>query len=587
MGNPPREPDAGSDVRNQKSRPALLAIRTSHVLLIGFLALFATAFSYFPVWHTDVWAHLRFGQEIVRDLVHSHRLPQHEPFPESMANKEAQYIHYQWIAQAGGYLLYEAGAALSPPDADHRLGGGALFLVTAHALILVLRFGLLYVAFHRLSDSPAVALLGVVLVCGMGLFVHLYILRPQILGELAFAALLVPLSRPLLSRRALVLVPLVFLLWANCHATFVMGFVLLGAVTAGRAIEVVGLLAPLRAPIVALRALVADQQFRRLMLLLPLSVLATLANPHGPYLLYNSYLLSQTLNIQTMEEWKPLPLQSAVHAVFLGSVLLLAVLLRLSPRRFTPAQVLLLLGFGLQSVAHARMVVWWIMVFAWVVVPHLRAVADRFGWTKNVSLPSLLRTLVAVAIVVALLVLSRPAVWLLWRVAPTAELRVTPVTPVHVLGQIRQVDAARDLAARLSAQTPLQAVCLSAVSPRPHVIFVSETLGDYLLWDLREGWEGPPVRLSCYSHVHLFSEKHWKQCMQVKLATRGWQQGLDDMGADFLVLEDELYDQERRKNEGKAPGFSDLIDRVRRDGRDRWQVLSAEGDPIFIAQRIR
>ena len=34
------------------------------------------------------------------------------------------------------------------------------------------------------------------------------------------------LSRPVLSRRALFLIPLVFLVWANCHATFVMGFVL-------------------------------------------------------------------------------------------------------------------------------------------------------------------------------------------------------------------------------------------------------------------------------------------------------------------------------------------------------------------------
>ena len=76
-------------------------------------------------------------------------------------------------------------------------------------------------------------------------------------------------------------------------------------------------------------------------------------NPHGPYLLYNSYALSQNPNIPTMEEWKPLPLQSAVHAVFFGSVLLLAVLLRLSPRRFTPAQVLLLARFRL-AVGGAR-----------------------------------------------------------------------------------------------------------------------------------------------------------------------------------------------------------------------------------------
>ena len=140
--------------------------------------------------------------------------------------------------------------------------------------------------------------------------------------------------------------------------------------------------------------------------------MATMVNPHGPQLLYESYALSRNPNISTMEEWKPLPFNNSVHTVFLGSVLLLAVLLRLSPRRFTPAQVILLLGFGLQSVAHARMVVWWIMVFAWVAMPHLRAVLGRFigriPWLDDPSLPSFRKTMAAVAVTASLLLWSRP-----------------------------------------------------------------------------------------------------------------------------------------------------------------------------------
>jgi hypothetical protein len=504
--------------------------------------------------------------------VRQRALPKHEPFPETdgFADKAAQYINYQWIAQAGSYLVYEAGAALSPADADHQLGGGALFLVTTHALILVLRFVLLYFAFQRLSGSPPVALLGVALVGGMGLLVHLPIIRPQILGELAFAAVLLPLSRPVPSRRALVLVPLVFLIWANCHGSFAMGFLLLGAVTAGRAVEVVwgegaGWLPSPRA---ALRALWNDEAFRRLTALTVLSVLATMVNPHGPYLLYKSYALSKNPNIPTMEEWKPLPLGSAVHAVFLASVVVLAVLLRLSPRRFTPAQVILLLGFGLQSVAHARMVVWWIMVFAWVAVPHLRAVAGRFPgrlpWLDDTSRPSLLKTALAAGLVLALAVGSRPAWWLLWGAAPDSAGRVTPVTPVHVLDRIRAADA----------------------EPPRHVIFASETLGDYLLWNLGQHPSEPTWRLCCYTHVHLFPKEHWDRCMVVKNAGRSWQTVLNDMGVDYLVLEDELYDQEGRRKRGKPPGFSNLIDRVR-EAPDRWQVISEPEAPVFIAHRVR
>jgi hypothetical protein len=615
---------AGIDFTDPNSPLAPFYLRTTHVVLAAFLGLFFAIFSHFPVWHTDVWAHLRFGKEIVDDIANQHRLPGHEPFAESFVDKSVQYIHYQWVSQAGAYLVYQAGAVLSPPDADHRLGGGALLLVMVHALILVLRFVLLYLAFQRLSGSPPVALLGVVLVCVMGLFVHVPILRPQALGELAFAAVLLPLSRPVLSRRALILVPLVFLVWANCHATFVMGFILLGAVAVGRAIEVVmsppGEPSALLSPARAIRALLADTQLRRLSLVIVLSVLATLVNPHGPYLLINSYAVSQNANITTMEEWKPLPLHSAVHLVFFGSVVLLAVLLRLSPRRFTPAQLLLLLGFGLQSVAHARMVVWWIMVFAWVAVPHIRAVAGRFPgrmpWLDDSGVRSLTKTFLAVAFVAAFALWSRPAWWLIWEDAPTSQGRVTTVTPIHVLEQIRTVDAARDLGAWLSASTPLEAAALSCkdladadraraaaappswpamvpldaaaltpAGPRPHVIFASETSADYLLWQLGQG-EPQPMRLCCYTHVHLFTKEQWDRCMQVKLANHGWQEALDRMGADVLVLENDLYEQEGRKKQGKSPGFSNLIDRIR-EAPDRWQVISEPDAPLFIAQRMR
>jgi hypothetical protein len=573
--DPPRQPlpaPGRLDLADPNSRPSPFSFRTSEVVLVGLLAAFFAIFSHFPLWHTDVWAHLRFGQEIVRQRA----LPKHEPFPETegFADKAAPYVHYQWLAQAGAFLIYEAGADLSPPDADHRLGGGALFLVTTHALIVVLRFVLLYLAFRRLSGSSPVALLGVALVGGMGALVHLPITRPQVIGELGFAAVLLPLSRPQLSRRALVLVPLVFLIWANCHGSFAMGFVLLGAVTAGRAVEVVrgDGTGPLLSPRAALRALWADGQLRRLTALTGLSVLATMANPHGPYLLYDSYALSKNPNIPTMEEWKPLPLGSAVHAVFLASVVVLAVLLRLSPRRFTPAQVLLLLGFGLQSVAHARMVVWWVMVFAWVAVPHLRPVVGRFPgrlpWLDDTSRPSRLKTALAAGLALALIVGSRPAWWLLWGDAPASKGRVVAVTPVHVLDRIHAIDSARE------------------VGPRPHVLFASETLGDYLLWDLGQHPQEPPWRLACYTHVHLFPEAHWKKCMAVKNADASWQNVLDEMGVDFLVLEDELYDQEGRRKLGKSPGFSNLIDRVR-EAADRWQVVSEPDAPVFIAQRIR
>ena len=47
------------------------------------------------------------------------------------------------------------------------------------------------------------------------------------------ALLLLPLSRPVLSRRAVGLIPLLLAVWANGHGSYVVAFVLLGALTDG------------------------------------------------------------------------------------------------------------------------------------------------------------------------------------------------------------------------------------------------------------------------------------------------------------------------------------------------------------------
>ena len=548
---------AGIDFTDPNSPLAPLYLRGSHVLFVTFLAVLFAWATHWPVFHTDVWAHLRFGEAIVK----TRALPAHEDFPESFADHEAPYIHYQWLAQAGAYLVFAAGEALSAPDADARLGGGALMLSTAHGLIVVLRLVLLFVAFRRLTGSPAAAAAGAFLVALMGAFVHLYILRPQILGELAFAAVLAALARPVLSRRALVLVPLVFLLWANCHGSFPMGWVVLGAALAGRAAEAArdaagGYVAALSSPGAALAAAVSDVATRRLAAVLVLSVAATAINPHGPALLYESWALSKNPNIPFMEEWKPLPPLTPVGVVFLASVLLLAPLLRLSPARFTPTQVLLLLGFGLQSVAHARVVVWWCMVFVFAALPHLDAVARRLipRWAEDRSVPSFRKTALA-ALVAAVFVVgwSAPSLWMRFDdSAPRGSHRVTAVTPVKAAEQIR---------ARHAPDKKL-------------FVFASETMGDYLLWALRD--LEPPVRLSCYTHVHLFPPEHWRKCFAVKSGDRHWQRILDEWGADVLVLDYDVHS-------GGKPGGFDLIDKVKKSG--AWTVVPGFEKPVFVAER--
>jgi hypothetical protein len=591
---PPAETDegrpvvgAGIDFTDPNSPLAPYYFRVSHVVAAAFLGVVFAAMTHLvPVWHTDVWGHVRFGEEIVKTM----RLPEYEPFPGSPAEKDKPYIHFQWAAQAGGYLLYKAGEALSPPDPDHQLGGGAAMLTTAHALIVTLRLLVILLACYRLTGSMPFGILGAALTRLMGVFVHLGVLRPQIVGELGFAVVLLALSRPVLSRRAVILLPLVFLVWVNCHTTVLMGMVLLGAAAAGRFLEIAWprdeapsagglarwLLAPLRQPGAVVRRAWQDTALRRLALVIVLSATATMLNPHGPLLWKYSWEMSRHPNIGTfMEEWKPLPIKSGSGMVFLFSVLVLAALARWSPQRFTALQVLLLLAFGWQSLAHSRMLVWWVMVFPWVAVPHLHAVCRRYlpGFLEDNSVLSFRKTVLAAVVAVVGLLWSVPAWWLIYGDKPTAQQRVYPETPVQASAYLR----------RQFEKDP----------QRPRSVFVSETAGDFLLWSLRD--LDPPVQLSCYSHVHLFSPEHWEKCYKVKSGQRAWQEILDEWGVEYIVVEWDLYEQRDHVAQGKPPGVFDLIDQVKAS--DRWRVVTDVDpktrerkpleQPVFVAERVR
>src|SRR6266446_1409537 len=157
---------AGIDFADPNSRLAPLYLRKCHVVAVVILALVFVLMSYLQVWHTDLWGHLRFGEYIVQQR----QLPQHEMFSGPFADQEATYVNYQWIAQAGSYLVFDLGRALAAPDFEHQLGGGALLLSAAHAGVVTLRLFVLLLVFRRLTGSLPFAILGVGMVFVMSLF---------------------------------------------------------------------------------------------------------------------------------------------------------------------------------------------------------------------------------------------------------------------------------------------------------------------------------------------------------------------------------------------------------------------------------
>ena len=498
---------------------------------------------------TDIWGHLRFGEYIVQQ----HRLPMHETFSGDFADQSAPLYNFYWLGQVVLYEVFDLGRHLASGDADHQLGGGLVMLGLFHAGIVVLRLSILLVAFRRRTGSLPFALLAAVLMTLLSLVYHLTILRPQILGELGFALVLLALSRPILSRAALVWLPITLVWWANCHGSFPVAFVLLGLALFARALRIAGeeRLNGGHWWATASARFWKDLAARRLVLVILVSLAAVcLLNPHGPDLFRAGWELSRNPNIATFDEWRPPPFNLMGVGMTYGILGLLVILLVLDRKHVTVFELLLVAAFFSQTVIHARMLVWWLMIVPWVAAPHLRSVW-RWGspaWMTESDELNLRKTIMAGMVLVVLFLWTPASFWLFFDEAPSGVRRAQAQTPLAADAYLRE-QYARD-------------------PDLSRTVFTSETTGEYLLWDLRLD---PPIHLTAYTHVHLLRPEHWQACIIVKTGSPGWERVLEAWGAQFLIVEPTTW-------------HNQLIDQVRA-APDRWQVVPDMGS-LFVAKYL-
>jgi hypothetical protein len=474
------------------------------VLLLGCIFIYLSGR---PLWHTDIWAHAKYGEWY---WTHAATPPVEPLSPYS--DKTTPFANVAWLSQVIYYLLYQLGAWLAGGDAESRLRGGAEALRSFHLLLLIGRFTFLWLALRRFGGSAAWATVGVALYL-FALRHEAAVQRPQAFGVFFLTVILYALSAPALSRRAMALLPALFLLWANLHGTFVVGLAVLGLHTVGRAIE--------RGPF--------DREVRRLVIVGFLCALATLVNPHGP-LLYKYVLgFSGHPNLKTMKEWWPMEL--ADSGPYLMSLVLLVFVRVLGGRKVGAAGWLVALPFALWPWHQGRAILWWWTVAVWLLARLGPGLGDRFP-----TMPSFPEGQP-----------SRGRAWLAIGVAGVCLLLFPPVRAA-VLGTPRgNEDVAsrgtpRRLALELSAGPadegrwlPELRSVLRAQYPDGRfrgAIFASETQGDFLVWSLPEEM---PVLM--FTHAHVFTPEHWNACLDVKYADDDWAGFLDRHRTNLIVVE--------------------------------------------------
>jgi hypothetical protein len=278
-------------------------------------------------------------------------------------------------------------------------------------------------------------------------------------------------------------------------------------------------------------------------------VAVALLNPHGPWLYWHTWSFSQHPNVADMDEWKRIAWNTPWGAAFGASLVI--ILLTLSVRLIvrspgesrwpTPAQMLLLVGFGIQTYLHQRMLPWWAILVPWILAPSWVAIlksAPTMGQRllTDASVPSFRKTIVAVLLAWMFLMWSGPVRWWFHGEPTPLDKAVHPATPWRLAAELKSVDGAHvpELARWLE-----QKYADGRFTDR---IFSSETQGDYLLWAL-----APETRLCVYTHVHLFSPERWRETREIKNAAPGWRETLRSNDVTLMVFEGETHPRLRQE----------------------------------------
>lgn len=489
------------------------------VLVLGMLFVFLNVHR---LWHTDVWGHLSYGRWIVA----SKTVPAVEPLMPLA--KGVPFVDTAWLSQVIGFTAID------------RLGVTSLSFLYASSITAMA--GLLLWCGYRRSQSAGIALGGV----GLWLWAcwqHLSIMRPQLAGMLCFTMLLTLVTSRNRRTWHWLAVPALFVAWANLHGSFIVGLVLLAGLVAGRALD-------LAVRCGEFRAIQRDSQVRRSVMLLELAAVAVLLNPYGLRLYAEVLSVASNPNVADLVEWGPLQLRMVQGQATAVIAILLIVLYRLSPRRVTSAEVLLLFGFGAAALWSSRMLVWWVPLAVTFGMQHGSAI-----WHATFA-PSERR--VPAARSGRWSVITVGLVWICFAFTPFG-------------GRLLHGDDGKLKLDRLvSNQTPLaitehlKKLADQNRLPRGQA-FNTYEWGDYLLW------AGPPkLKVFLASHVHLVPREVWNDYIAISNGASGWEEMLDRYGVNLIAVDEATH--------------GGLIARLRENGNWR-QSYSDNVGAVFIRRK--
>ncbi|MDA1164864.1 MAG: hypothetical protein O3B13_17355 [Planctomycetota bacterium] len=476
----------------------MFALTRGQVLVVFCFVLSFLYYSYMPLYFTDIWGHVSYGEWIIQNRT----LPAEDPFLELASGVPITCT--AWLGQVVFGLANQHG--------------GAEWVSNIFALTVMVTWATLIMAcFVRSASMPSAIMCS--LLCCFAAWSRHAIVRPEIFGSLCFALLLLVTvcretripggekhSRTRAELPFYLGVAVLFACWANLHGSFVVGFAVLGCQFLGRAIECLMKRQPLRETI-------HDRDLRHWLIACEVAVAASLLNPYGMDLLIHTVLFPSNPNLKDVLEWYSLEMVS-YEGIQIGiSWIVLAVLLRHSRVSFRPADVLMLCVFTLAVVLRVRMQMWYAAVLAVVMAPHAADILNRWrlGDIQFLQGRSFNNSLVALLII-----------WL--------GFSFSPVSTGVLGGSERHPDKL------FSRGTPVALTAWLREHPPQGQIMNPQWWGDWLV-------EFGPPDLQVFmttNAVHAAPQQVWKDYLTLARSDQGFEPLLDRYRINTIIVHKEL-----------------------------------------------
>lgn len=372
-----RPSSVSGEVNKAVLKRTLRAVFSFPVALASLLAAWVYLLSNGTIDDPDIWWHL-FN---ARYLLTHHQLPRVDMLSYTVAGQP--WLNHEWLAEIPFYLAWRRWG----------LAGINAVQILLVEIILLGVFWLAYRSSRNLKASWLVSCFATLL--AMVSFGP----RPVLLGYAFLVVLLLLLRRfRAQGRGPLWAIPALFILWVNCHGSWVIGLAVFGIVAgAGMAnlpwegVEVVKW---------------SPRQARQLLVTLGASVAAVFVNPFGYRLVFYPFDLAfrQKLNISHGEEWASVNFHNARGKAVL--VLLVAILLgALLSRYCWTLEDLALAAFGLYAgLMHIR----FLFLAAILLAPLLAKMLD-FVPSYRPEIDKPLLNAVLIAIVAAFMISKLPS----------------------------------------------------------------------------------------------------------------------------------------------------------------------------------